>query len=44
MQHSACSPPGFNAVFACAVPGIVAARTISDPRDRLVTILMAPLR
>ena len=29
--------------FACAVPGIMATRTISDPRDRLVTILIAPL-
>ncbi len=29
--------------FACAIPGIMAARTISDPRDRLVTILVAPL-
>ncbi len=29
--------------FACAVPGIMAARTIGNPRDRLVTILVAPL-
>jgi ferrous iron transport protein B len=29
--------------FACAIPGIMAARTISDPRDRLVTILIAPM-
>ena len=29
--------------FACAIPGIMAARTISSPRDRLVTILIAPL-
>ncbi len=29
--------------FACAVPGIMATRTIQDPRDRLVTILVAPL-
>lgn len=29
--------------FACAVPGIMAARTIQDPRDRLATILVAPL-
>jgi ferrous iron transport protein B len=29
--------------FACAVPGIMAARTIQDPRDRLITILVAPL-
>ena len=29
--------------FACAIPGIMAARAIADPRDRLVTILIAPL-
>ena len=29
--------------FACAIPGIMAARTISSPRDRLVTIMIAPL-
>ncbi|HET6604290.1 MAG TPA: ferrous iron transport protein B [Xanthomonadaceae bacterium] len=29
--------------FACAIPGIMATRTISDPRDRLATILVAPL-
>ena len=29
--------------FACAIPGIMATRTIPDPRDRLVTILVAPL-
>jgi ferrous iron transport protein B len=29
--------------FACAIPGIMAARTIESPRDRLVTILVAPL-
>jgi ferrous iron transport protein B len=29
--------------FACAVPGIMAARTIADPRDRMTTILIAPL-
>jgi len=29
--------------FACAIPGIMAARTIGNPRDRLVTILIAPL-
>ena len=28
---------------ACAVPGIMATRTIENPRDRLVTILVAPL-
>jgi ferrous iron transport protein B len=31
------------ASFACAVPGIMATRTIEDRRDRLVTILVAPL-
>jgi ferrous iron transport protein B len=29
--------------FACAVPGIMATRAIEDRRDRLVTILIAPL-
>lgn len=29
--------------FACAVPGIMATRSISDPRDRLTTIMVAPL-
>jgi ferrous iron transport protein B len=29
--------------FTCAVPGILATRTISDPRDRLLTILVSPL-
>ena len=29
--------------FACAIPGIMATRTIADPRDRMVTILIAPL-
>jgi ferrous iron transport protein B len=29
--------------FACAIPGIMATRSISDPRDRLTTILIAPL-
>ena len=29
--------------FACAVPGIMAARTIEDRRDRFATILVAPL-
>lgn len=28
--------------FACAIPGIMAARTIENPRDRLATILIAP--
>lgn len=29
--------------FACAIPGIMAARTIASNRDRLVTIMIAPL-
>jgi ferrous iron transport protein B len=29
--------------FACAIPGIMATRSIADPRDRLTTILIAPL-
>ncbi len=29
--------------FACAIPAIMATRTIAEPRDRLVTILIAPL-
>jgi ferrous iron transport protein B len=29
--------------FACAIPGIMATRTIESPRERLVTILVAPL-
>lgn len=28
---------------ACAVPAILSARTISDPRERLITILVTPL-
>jgi ferrous iron transport protein B len=28
--------------FACAVPGIMATRTIAEPRDRIATILVAP--
>ncbi len=28
--------------YACAVPGIMAARTIASPRERLATILVAP--
>lgn len=28
--------------FACAVPGIMATRTIENPKDRMVTILVAP--
>ncbi|MBL4853614.1 MAG: ferrous iron transporter B [Robiginitomaculum sp.] len=29
--------------FACAIPGIMAARTIENERDRLTTIMIAPL-
>ncbi len=29
--------------YACAIPGIMATRTIEDPKDRLTTILVAPL-
>ena len=29
--------------FACAIPGIMATRSISNARDRMVTILIAPM-
>lgn len=29
--------------FACAIPGVMAARSIENPKDRLTTILVAPL-
>ncbi|XHS80562.1 ferrous iron transporter B [Burkholderiaceae bacterium UC74_6] len=29
--------------FACAIPGIMATRSIANPRDRIVTILIAPM-
>ncbi len=29
--------------FACAIPGIMATRSIQNPRDRLATIMVAPL-
>ena len=29
--------------FACAIPGIMAARVIDNKRDRLTTIMVAPL-
>ncbi len=29
--------------FACAIPGIMATRTIQNPRERLATIMIAPL-
>lgn len=28
--------------YACAIPGVMAARTIQDPRARIITILLAP--
>lgn len=29
--------------FACAVPSVMSARTIHDPRERLITIMIAPM-
>jgi ferrous iron transport protein B len=29
--------------FACAVPGIMSTRSIADPRERFITIMIAPL-
>ncbi len=29
--------------FACAIPGMMATRTIENPKDRLITLLIAPL-
>jgi ferrous iron transport protein B len=29
--------------FACAIPGVMATRVIREPKDRLITILIAPL-
>jgi ferrous iron transport protein B len=29
--------------FACAIPGIMATRSIADPRDRRLTMILAPL-
>ena len=46
MSHSGLSGRSFIPLlssFACAVPGIMATRTIDDPKDRLTTILVAPL-
>ncbi|WP_037498558.1 ferrous iron transporter B [Sphingomonas jaspsi] len=46
MSHAGLSGRAFIPLlssFACAVPGIMATRTISDPKDRLTTILVAPL-
>ncbi len=33
----------FFSSYACAVPGIMATRTIASPKDRLITILVTPL-
>ena len=33
----------FLSSYACAVPGVMATRTIDSPKDRLITILVAPL-
>ncbi len=33
----------FLSSYACAVPGVMAARTIDNPKDRLITILIVPL-
>lgn len=33
----------FLSSYACAVPGVMAARTIDSPKDRLITILVSPL-
>ncbi|MEZ5387024.1 MAG: hypothetical protein R3F13_16065 [Prosthecobacter sp.] len=35
--------PPFLSSYACAVPGVMAARTIDSPKDCLATILVAPL-
>lgn len=29
--------------FACAIPGMMATRTIQNPRDRLITLMISPL-
>ncbi|WP_049723406.1 ferrous iron transporter B [Gilvimarinus polysaccharolyticus] len=29
--------------FACAIPGIMATRTVPDPRERIIAIMVAPL-
>ncbi|MDV3256500.1 MAG: ferrous iron transporter B [Sphingomonas sp.] len=46
MNHAGLSGRAFIPLlssFACAVPGIMATRTIEDEKDRLTTILVAPL-
>ncbi|MCX6906193.1 MAG: ferrous iron transporter B, partial [Verrucomicrobia bacterium] len=40
--HGKCFIPMLSC-FACAIPGIMAARTIESQKDRLITILIAPL-
>ena len=30
--------------YACAIPGIMAARTLADERDRIITIMVVPLQ
>ena len=40
---SGCSFIPLLSSFACALPGILAARTIRNPRDRLVTNMIAPM-
>src|SRR6185369_8393997 len=40
---SGCSFIPLLSSFACAIPGVMATRTISSWRDRLVTIMIAPL-
>jgi len=46
MSHAGLSGRAFIPLlssFACAVPGIMATRTIADPKDRLTPLLVAPL-
>lgn len=46
MSHAGLSGKSFIPMlssFACAIPGIMATRTIENRRDRLVTMLVAPL-
>lgn len=33
----------FLSSYACAIPGVMATRTIDSPKDRLITVLIAPL-
>ncbi len=33
----------FLSSYACAVPGVMAARTVDSPKDRLITVLIVPL-